>query len=214
MDLSNDKVAFLIESLDTVADRVQGQGLIKEAEEIDVVSNTLEKMAKTLPAGKDRPVAIFPKEHPKVTDGKDHYPIPDKAHGRAALQRLSQFKDQKPDWWSGSTEELKNAIIKAVKGKFPGMDVEEDKFKEASFESPVAPSVKGDIEKYLRFRHGDELLDTIFSGDTFIRQNLDIDNSGDGDNGAVLKHLRDTYHLRDNDALFILNSLITKMGPD
>lgn len=119
----------IVAGLDKIAGSVESKGLLKEAEDIDLVSNTLERLAKELPAGKDRPAAIFPKEHPKVNDGKDHYPIPDKAHGKAALQRLSQFKNQKPEWWDGSVEDLKNVIVGAVKAKFPGMEIDEDKFK-------------------------------------------------------------------------------------
>lgn len=123
------KYTSITDALDKVANSVQAKGLTKEAEEIDIVSNTIEKMAKKIPAGKDRPAAIFPSNHPKVKDGKDHYPIPDKSHGRAALQRLSQFKDSKPEWWSGSIGELKSAILRAVKAKFPGMEIEKEKFK-------------------------------------------------------------------------------------
>lgn len=124
-----ERCSSITDALDKVAESVQAKGLKKEAEEIDVVSNTIEKLAKKIPAGKDRPAAIFDSNHPKVRDGKDHYPIPDKSHGRAALQRLSQFKDSKPEWWSGSIGELKSAILKAVKAKFPGMKIEKDKFK-------------------------------------------------------------------------------------
>lgn len=149
-----------------------------------------------------------------MNDGKDHYPIPDKNHGRSALQRLSQFKDRKPEWWDGSMGELVNSIQKAVKDKFPGMEIEEEKLKEASTDIPTALLVKGAIEKYLRSRGGDHLLDTILSGDAFINQNIDVDNNGDGDNGAVLKHLIDTYHLKSNEASFILNSLINIKSPN
>jgi hypothetical protein len=129
MSSPKERLASIIESLDNVANSVEANGLFSEAESIDIVSNTLDKMAKILPAGKNRPAAIFPKEHPKVNDGKDHYPIPDKVHGKSALQRLSQFRDSKPTWWDGSIDELKNAILRAVKGKFPGMEIEEEKFK-------------------------------------------------------------------------------------
>jgi len=129
MFLLKDKIASIVDSIDKIASSVEKQGLLKEAEELDVISNTFEKMAKKIPAGDNRPAAIFPSTHPKVNDGKDHYPIPDKTHGRSALQRLSQFKDSKPSWWEGSVEELKNAIVRAVKGKFPGMEIEEKKYK-------------------------------------------------------------------------------------
>lgn len=129
MLLSKEKIASIVEDIDKVANDVEKQGLLKEAEELDVVANTIEKIAGKIPAGDNRPASIFPAEHPKVTDGKDHYPIPDKIHGKSALQRLSQFKDSKPEWWDGSLEELKSTILRAVKSKFPGMEIEEDKFK-------------------------------------------------------------------------------------
>lgn len=129
MFISQDKVASIISNLDKIATRVQEKGLLKEAKEIDVVSNTIEKMAKIIPQGDNRPAAIFPSTHPKVNDGKDHYPIPDKSHGKSALQRLSQFKDSKPSWWDGSVEELKSTILRSVKDKFPGMEIEEEKYK-------------------------------------------------------------------------------------
>jgi transcriptional regulator of aromatic amino acid metabolism len=113
----------IVASLDNVANDVESNGLLKEAEELDIIANTIEKMAKVLPAGKDRPAAIFPAEHPKVKDKNDHFPIPDKAHGQNALARVNQYSAA-PDWWKGSLEELKNAVYRAVKGKFPGMKVE------------------------------------------------------------------------------------------
>jgi len=130
MFYSRESATAIINSLDRVAESVQSKGLLKEAEEIDVISNTIEKMAKKIPAGSDRPDSIFPSTHLKVNDGKDHYPIPDKNHGKAALQRLSQFKDSEPTWWDGSLEEFKSGILKAVKEKYPGMDIDKDKFKE------------------------------------------------------------------------------------
>ena len=119
----------LIARLDKIASLVQVKGLVKEAEEIDVISNTLEKIAKIIPAGSNRLAPIFSDKNPKVKDGKDHFPIPDRAHGQAALQRLSQFIDTKPDWWGGSLEEFKNTIIKSVKAKFPDMKIDEEKYK-------------------------------------------------------------------------------------
>lgn len=126
------KVSSLTDRLDSIADRLQEKGFKKEAEEIDVVSNTLDKMAKKIPAGSDRPAPIFSDSDPDVTDGKDHYPIPDEKHARSALQRLSQFWDSKPFWWKGSLETLRSKIISAVKSKFPDMEIDEEKFKNAA----------------------------------------------------------------------------------
>jgi hypothetical protein len=214
MSPSKEKVTSIVSILDKVASSAENKGLLKEAEELDIISNTLEKMAKNIPAGDNRPAAIFPSTHPKVNDGKDHYPIPDKNHGRSALQRLSQFKDSKPSWWDGSVEELKNAIVRAVKGKFPGMEIEKEKFKSASDKVPIIPKVEEAIHKFIRIRSGDYLLDTILSGDKFIKNLIDVDSTGDGDNEAVLKHLQEDYKLNNNDSEFILNSLIRVSSPD
>lgn len=129
MFYSKESALEIISRLDTIAESVQAKGLLKEAEDIDIISNTLEKMAGKIPAGSERPAPIFSDTNPKVNDGKDHYPIPDKNHGRAALQRLSQFKDSKPTWWDGTLEEFKSKIISAVRSKFPDIEIEEDKFK-------------------------------------------------------------------------------------
>lgn len=55
MDITADKVALIVESLDNIADGVQAQGLAKEAEELDVIANTIEKMAKIIPREKIAP---------------------------------------------------------------------------------------------------------------------------------------------------------------
>ena len=63
---------------------------------------------------------VFPKSHPKITDGKDHFPIPDVSHGANALARCQQFSSS-PDWFSGSLKELQNIIKQKVYEKFPGL---------------------------------------------------------------------------------------------
>lgn len=129
MFCSNESAESIISRLDAVAESVQAKGHIKEALDIDVISNTLEKLAGKIPAGSERPAPVFSDRDPKVNDGKDHYPIPDKSHAISALQRLSQFKDSKPTWWDGSLEELKSKVISAVRSKFPGIKIEEEKYK-------------------------------------------------------------------------------------
>lgn len=84
--------------------------------------------ARVLPHTKNRPAPIFPKGSPKVKDDNDHFPIPDKNHGQNALARINQYGEV-PSWYDGSLSELKAAVVKAVKGKFPGIEVEEEKFK-------------------------------------------------------------------------------------
>lgn len=121
------KLSCIISSLDTIAESVQTKGLLKEAEDIDIISNTLEKMAGKIPAGSERPAPIFSDKSSKVKDGKDHFPIPDAAHARNALQRVNQYS-QVPEWYDGSLEELKAKVVSAVKSKFPGIKVDEEKF--------------------------------------------------------------------------------------
>lgn len=115
----------ITDRLDRIADTLEFKGLIKEAAEIDVISNTIE--ATEIPQDKDRPAPVFPRESPKVKDDKDHFPIPDAAHGRNALARVNQYGEV-PGWYDGSLEDLKAAVVKAVKSKFPSIDVEEEKY--------------------------------------------------------------------------------------
>ncbi len=122
-------VKTLIEKLDKIANKIEEQGLYREAMDIDIVANTLEKLARVLPRKKDRPAPIFPKESPKVLDGRDHFPIPDLAHARNALARVNQYSSV-PDWYDGTLQELKQKVVKAVKSKFPSIEIDEEKFKE------------------------------------------------------------------------------------
>lgn len=71
---------------------------------------------------KDRGHCIFPKEHPKVTDGNDHFPINDVAHARNALARAAQY-DKKPNWFKGSLKELQDIVKKTVHKEFPSIEV-------------------------------------------------------------------------------------------
>lgn len=131
------RLSSLTERLDSIADRIQQKGFKKEAEEIDVISNTLEKMAEKIPAGSDRPAPVFGDGDSKVKDGKDHFPIPDEAHARNALQRVNQYSEV-PEWFDGSLEELKDKVVSAVKSKFPDIEIDEEKYKSASTEVEAA----------------------------------------------------------------------------
>ena len=113
--------SLVINCMDRVANKLEGKGLIKEAQELDIVSNTIEKMAKKIPAGDDRPAPIFSDSSKKVNDGKDHFPIPDKAHAQNALQRVNQYSEA-PSWYEGSLKELKSTVVKKVKSKFPDIN--------------------------------------------------------------------------------------------
>jgi len=117
----------VITALDLIANDLESKGLVREAERVDILSNTLEVESKELPHKKNRPAPVFPKESPKVKDDKDHFPIPDSAHGRNALARVNQYGEV-PSWYDGSLEELKAAVVKAVHSKFPGIEVEKEKY--------------------------------------------------------------------------------------
>lgn len=71
---------------------------------------------------RNKPDAIFGDKHPKVKDSKDHFPIDTIGRARNALARVQQF-DSAPPWWKGSLEELKNAVSRAVKKKYPSINV-------------------------------------------------------------------------------------------
>ena len=66
--------------------------------------------------------AIFDNKHPKVKDDKDHFPIDTAGKARNALARCKQFSAA-PPWWSGSLKDLQSAVSKAVKAKYPSIDV-------------------------------------------------------------------------------------------
>lgn len=124
-DVEANTMDAITDKLDLLANTLEFKGLVKKAEQIDIISNTLE--AAELPHTKDRPAPIFPKESPKVKDDKDHFPIPDKNHGLNALARVNQY-GAAPSWYDGSLEDLKATVVKAVKSKFPGIEIEEEKF--------------------------------------------------------------------------------------
>jgi hypothetical protein len=85
-----------------------------------------ELKGKTDPKAKvrNKSSAIFESTHSKVKDKKDHFPIDTAGRARNALARANQF-DSAPEWWSGSIKELKNAVVKAVKAKYPSIKVTE-----------------------------------------------------------------------------------------
>lgn len=65
---------------------------------------------------------VFPAEHSKVKDNKDHYPINNAAQARNALARANQYSSA-PEWWKGSLQELVSAVQRAVKKEYPSIEV-------------------------------------------------------------------------------------------
>lgn len=89
------------------------------------VADDIEDALVSMAAKKDkRPTTsfVFGPTHSKVKDHKGHYPINDEAHARNALSRVNQTK-KAPPWWSGSVQELVSAVARAVKSKFPKIEV-------------------------------------------------------------------------------------------
>lgn len=65
---------------------------------------------------------IFPKDHPKVTDDKDHYPINSESRGRSAIAQANKMK-KAPPWYKGTVEQFLDTVVKAVKKKYKGIEI-------------------------------------------------------------------------------------------
>lgn len=74
---------------------------------------------------RNRGDVVFPAESPKVKDDKDHFPINTQSQARNAIARGNQFSSA-PDWYKGSAQDLVNAIVKAVKKKYPDMEISKE----------------------------------------------------------------------------------------
>lgn len=119
-DGSMQKESEIVRAMDSMAraaNLLEDCGLIKEAEKL---TSIMEKIAKDKPKGE----FIFSKTHPKVTDKKDHLPINTEGRGRNALARANQFS-KAPTWYKGSLQEFVNAVTRAVKSKYKGIEVSE-----------------------------------------------------------------------------------------
>ena len=73
---------------------------------------------------RNRPECIFDNTNPKVKDNKDHFPIDTEKRARNALAQANKFTEV-PDWYSGSLTELVKTVAKAIKKKYPDIDVTE-----------------------------------------------------------------------------------------
>lgn len=71
---------------------------------------------------RNRPTPIFDATHPKVKDNKDHFPINTEGRARNALARVNQYS-KAPSWWGGTLQQLVNAVVRAVKKKYKGIDI-------------------------------------------------------------------------------------------
>lgn len=71
---------------------------------------------------RNRPGAVLPHTHPRVKDNADHFPIDTLARARNAVARVNQF-DAAPPWFSGSLAELQRIVRRAVKRRYPSINV-------------------------------------------------------------------------------------------
>src|SRR5271165_416586 len=74
---------------------------------------------------RNRGKCVFPANSSKVNDDKDHYPLPDEAHGRSALSYAG--KQKSAPWYNGTVEEMRSAVQRAVHKAFPGIGKEDKK---------------------------------------------------------------------------------------
>lgn len=126
---------WLSTALDKIASSLENKGLILEAEKIDVLANTVDKMAGDKPKGekgdaqeRSRPNPVFDHTDPKVLDNADHFPINTKKRARAALSYANHY-NQSPDWYDGSLDDLKKKVADAVKKAYPDIEVSEEAYK-------------------------------------------------------------------------------------
>lgn len=91
-----------------------------------LASLEFENLAKSDPKAKirNRGDCIFPAEHSKVTDNKDHFPINSESQARSALSYANHFSEA-PPWYSGSLESLVNAVARKVHDKYSEINITE-----------------------------------------------------------------------------------------
>lgn len=125
---------WLSNTLDKIASTLENKGLIQEAASIDVIANTVDKLAGKKPKGKkgdaqerSRPNPVFDHTDPKVLDNADHFPINTEKRARAALSYANHYSES-PDWYDGSLKELKKKVADAVKKAYPDIEVSEESY--------------------------------------------------------------------------------------
>jgi hypothetical protein len=89
------------------------KNIIEQAEVFEKVATKKDK-----PRGK----FIFPADHPKVKDNKDHFPINTIGRARNALSRANAFT-KSPSWFNGTVDQFINSIVRAVKKAYPSIKI-------------------------------------------------------------------------------------------
>lgn len=79
-------------------------------------------MAKEKAKVRNRPDPVFDSKNSKVKDNKDHFPLGSESQARNAIARVNQY-DSVPDWYDGSLKSLQDAVIRAVKKKYPDIEI-------------------------------------------------------------------------------------------
>jgi hypothetical protein len=115
IDILNDDVQEAIEEM------LDSDGVLDEAKKKKLVGKHGRPLKKGA-AGRNRGRCVFPWEHSKVTDKKDHFPINTENQARNALARVNQYKEA-PKWYKGSLESLVGAVVRAVKKAYPDIKV-------------------------------------------------------------------------------------------
>lgn len=146
-----------MKSLDELANIFEywaGQPLEKTAKAMSK-KKKLDPKAKVRNRGK----CVFPTNSSKVNDDKDHYPIPDEAHGRSALSYAG--KQKSAPWYNGTVEEMQKAVERAVHKAFPGIG--KDTKKESELVSGLIKEANvGMFRNAIReCENGTEILDSL-----------------------------------------------------
>jgi hypothetical protein len=111
----------MIKGLLKIADNLDQVGLHQEADEtLSSIKAIIIEAAKK----KEKGSFIFPKDHPKVKNNKDHFPINTEGRGRNALSRANAFT-KAPAWYSDTVKEFINSIVRAVHKKYPSIEISE-----------------------------------------------------------------------------------------
>jgi len=114
---------------------------------------------------RNRGEVVFPAESSKVKDDKDHFPINSKAQARNAISRANQFAEA-PKWYKGSAQDLVDSVIKAVKKKYPDMEISQEAKKKKlneGFSEKGITMVEKWISELGEREAAVKLMDTIFN---------------------------------------------------
>lgn len=134
--------------------------LLSLATQYESKSLELAKSAKTDPKAKvrNRGKVVFPAESSNVKDKKDHFPINDADQARNALARVHQYS-KVPSWYKGSLKGLQEAVARAVKKHYKGIDVGgKDKKSSAEFSLTKAATSDRFYEVVKDYENGGDSL--------------------------------------------------------